>query len=338
MTDLTKIVDLHIHSSASDGYHPPEELHKIVQASAKQLAADGLELGVTSLTDHDTLLGLDRMQALCDGGPVRFLPGVELDGDFDGSATHLLVYFPSWNDATRSRIKRVLLPMVEEISRSMDAVISQTMVERVNACGNIRLIPRERITSQTVRGLVEQEDAQYDTDLKAFRAAKWAAVGRLMLQCGYVESMEEMRRHLKPGGCCKCEDVQVPLPYTVDDLIQRLRGNGFVLFLAHPSTVVESLAAGRFSGDMEKGMHEFVGQILRWQEMGLDGIECYSSHSEQDCPIQDFEARMLSLCAKNALWVSGGSDFHGGGKKEKVGVGFGALRVPFEAIRPWYGE
>lgn len=64
------MIDLHTHSTASDGSLSPGEL---VEAAAKA--------GVTALalTDHDTLAGLDEGREAAAARGVYFIPGVELD-------------------------------------------------------------------------------------------------------------------------------------------------------------------------------------------------------------------------------------------------------------------
>ena len=62
-------VDLHIHSTASDGTLTPSEILEL---------ADDLKLGAISITDHDTLDG--SRQAIANGIPdtLGFLTGVEI--------------------------------------------------------------------------------------------------------------------------------------------------------------------------------------------------------------------------------------------------------------------
>ncbi len=77
------IVDLHTHSTASDGTQPPAQ----VIASAR---AAGLD--VVALTDHDTTAGWDEAeQAAIDQG-VALVRGIEISCERDGSSVHLLGY------------------------------------------------------------------------------------------------------------------------------------------------------------------------------------------------------------------------------------------------------
>jgi 3',5'-nucleoside bisphosphate phosphatase len=67
-------VDLHAHSTASDGGFPPSEL--IARAVAMHLSA-------VALTDHDTVAGLAEARVAGDAGGMAVIAGVELSA-FDG--------------------------------------------------------------------------------------------------------------------------------------------------------------------------------------------------------------------------------------------------------------
>lgn len=77
-------VDLHLHSSASDGRDPPEEIIRL--AVAERLTA-------MALTDHDNLDGIDEARTAAAEAGIDFIPGTELSVDFDGTKMHMLVYF-----------------------------------------------------------------------------------------------------------------------------------------------------------------------------------------------------------------------------------------------------
>lgn len=90
-------VDLHSHSTASDGLLPPEAV------AAAALAA-GLERW--ALTDHDTMDGIAAAEdALAAAGSptLRLLPGAELSTLWRGHSTHLLAYFPAFTASWRQQ-------------------------------------------------------------------------------------------------------------------------------------------------------------------------------------------------------------------------------------------
>jgi len=75
------IVDLHTHSSESDGSLSPAQL-------VRRAAARGV--GVLALTDHDTTAGVAEAQRVAAQLGVRLLPGVEISTDWEGTTLHVI--------------------------------------------------------------------------------------------------------------------------------------------------------------------------------------------------------------------------------------------------------
>ena len=80
-------VDLHTHSTASDGISSPAEL--VSMAFEKSLS-------LFSITDHDTFDGIPEGASAATKLGMNFLPGIELSVDLEeeGLTAHLLGYFP----------------------------------------------------------------------------------------------------------------------------------------------------------------------------------------------------------------------------------------------------
>lgn len=74
-------VDLHAHSTASDGALPP---------TAAVKAAHAAGLAAFALTDHDTLAGIPEAQIAADACGLRLVPGVELSVHLGSEEVHLL--------------------------------------------------------------------------------------------------------------------------------------------------------------------------------------------------------------------------------------------------------
>jgi predicted metal-dependent phosphoesterase TrpH len=77
-----KFADLHLHSNFSDGTFSPK---KIVDEAQKA------GLGCISLTDHDTVDGIDDAVAAA-GDALEVLPGIELTAEANGQELHILGY------------------------------------------------------------------------------------------------------------------------------------------------------------------------------------------------------------------------------------------------------
>ena len=75
-------IDLHSHSTASDGTDPPAEVMRRARAAG---------LDVIALTDHDTLDGLDQARRALPPG-LALVPGMELSCRLGGHSVHLLAY------------------------------------------------------------------------------------------------------------------------------------------------------------------------------------------------------------------------------------------------------
>ena len=78
------MIDLHSHSTASDGSDSPAELMALAARAG---------LSAVALTDHDTVEGLAEARAAAVEVGVRLVPGCELSCEVGEATMHLLVYF-----------------------------------------------------------------------------------------------------------------------------------------------------------------------------------------------------------------------------------------------------
>ena len=89
------IVDLHIHTTASDGTLTPEAL--MAEVVLKRLA-------LFSVTDHDSMENIDALSKLAKENAIDFIPGVEISVSFEGRELHILTYGVSTEDVALSDI------------------------------------------------------------------------------------------------------------------------------------------------------------------------------------------------------------------------------------------
>lgn len=124
-------VDLHSHSTYSDGHHAVDEV-------ARRMAAEGVR--VWSLTDHDTTRGWEEAQTAAARHGMAFLAGVELtcqpalparQAALRQGSWHLLAYLPGPLEAPRVKAFRAWVDgMTEARGPRMEA-----MVARLNELG-----------------------------------------------------------------------------------------------------------------------------------------------------------------------------------------------------------
>lgn len=112
------MIDLHCHSTFSDGSLAPEQL-------AEEAAKIGLS--ALALTDHDTVAGLPRFLAAAEGKSFRAVPGVELSVDCSSGVMHMLGY---WMDVANPELVRQM-----EWIRNGREMRNRAMLEKLNALG-----------------------------------------------------------------------------------------------------------------------------------------------------------------------------------------------------------
>ncbi|MBI4294646.1 MAG: PHP domain-containing protein [Chloroflexi bacterium] len=82
-------VDLHLHTTASDGSLTPEQM-------VKRAVEVGLE--IIAITDHDTVAGIEPAMAAARSYPgLTLIPGVEINTDVPQGEVHVLGYFVDYH-------------------------------------------------------------------------------------------------------------------------------------------------------------------------------------------------------------------------------------------------
>jgi predicted metal-dependent phosphoesterase TrpH len=231
------VIDLHTHSTCSDGTDPPERIAELAAAAGCSAVA---------LTDHDTLAGIEAARKRAEELGVQLVAGCEVSCAFGKrGAAHVLVYF----------VEDVDGPLQEELGR-----LRHDRVER-----NRRLVLR----------LVDLGiPVSYD-ELVA-EAASEESVGRphaaaLLVRHGAAESVPDaFDRWLAEGRPAYIPKARVT-PAEVAELARR---SGAVAVLAHPlalglsaselSSTVAELAEAGFAG-----IESLYGRYTREQRAQL---------------------------------------------------------------------
>lgn len=145
------MIDLHSHSTASDGACTPERL--------MELAAERGLIAI-ALTDHDTLAGAERARVRAAALGVRFIPGVEIEieketGEFhllglglSGDTTDLMSALEGVQEARRGRNTRMVKKLqdagIDVIMEEVAALAGGAIVSRAHFA---RLLVKKKIVS-----------------------------------------------------------------------------------------------------------------------------------------------------------------------------------------------
>ena len=207
------IIDLHTHSTASDGQYAPGEV-----------AARAAKAGTVAwaLTDHDTVAGLEAAAVAARGLDVRFVPGIELSALLDEREVHVLGHFidpvhpelrafeDKLADHRRGRVRKI----VDLLARHGVDVTEEAIV----ACSGGKTIGRPHVARAMVAaGAVSTVKEAFDRFLGDGRPAY---VGRFRLTAEDAVAM--IRR---AGGVAT---LAHPGPSKLQPReLRRLRGMGF---------------------------------------------------------------------------------------------------------------
>lgn len=200
-------VDLHLHSSASDGHYSPTEL---VNMAAKA------GLTVIALTDHDSTEGITTALEAARAIPsFRVIPGVEIGTDVPHGEIHVLGYFIDYDNL---ELKGTLARLRESrVSRAM------RMIARLYNLGVD--IEWSQVVALAGEGSVGRPH-----------------VARAMLEKGYVVSLKEaFDRYIGRDGPAYVEREKMNPEEAVSIIVK----SGGLAVLAHPATApdVESVIA-----------------------------------------------------------------------------------------------
>lgn len=276
-----KNIDLHMHSNISlDGEFSPEIL-------AKMCVESGLK--VVSLTDHNSVRGVKRMETALEGTGIHLVKGIELDCCFEGVDLHLLGYGIDVEQAAFREVEEGILAQKRRFSgfrmdkmKEMGFYFQKEEAEKLAQDGII-------IPEMLAEVIFKDDRNKGNPVLEPYME------GGTRADNPYVNFFWDF---FSQGKACYAPVIYMSFKEAMD-LIHAAEG---ICVIAHPGPVL-----GR---DGERA--------ARMAAMGIEGIEVYSSyHSGEDIVFWGELAQELGLLKTR------GSDFHG---KNKPSVRLGEIK------------
>jgi predicted metal-dependent phosphoesterase TrpH len=217
------LIDLHLHSNASDGTDPPAEV-------VRRAAAAGLD--VIALTDHDTVAGWDEARAALPD-TLTLVPGMELSCQLGGRSVHLLAYLfdPGHQD----------LATETSLIRDDRTFRAKAMIGKLNDLGaNVTWERVARIAGDAVVGRPHiaramAEARVIETPADAF-TPEWIADGGRAFVERYAITLDRAIRLIRDaGGVPVLAHPRSPGYEIPDDVIERLSAIGLAgIEVFHP--------------------------------------------------------------------------------------------------------
>ncbi len=193
-----EIIDLHVHSNASDGTFAPAEVVRLAREGG---------LKAMALTDHDTTAGLAEAVAAGETYGVEVIPGVEVSARFPGGSMHILGLGIDYDNGHLGERLAVL--------QNARAERNPQIIAKLNDLGiKITLEQVAKISGQGQMGRPH--------------------IARALMESGYVRSIQEaFDLYLRNDGKAYVPKFRFPPPEAIA-MIKDVRG---VPVLAHPFTL-----------------------------------------------------------------------------------------------------
>jgi len=192
--------DFHVHTTSSDGTLSPIE---VIQRAHKN------NVKYLSITDHDTVTGLNQAIEESLKYDITIIPGIELSTQYNNESIHILGFFKDDNFKN------------EELIKELDKI------------KNHRIIRAENITTKL------KEEFNIEINFKkilndAQDTIARPHIAREIVKCGYPYTHDEIFNNFI-GKNCK---AYVPtLKLSTNDGVKLLKKYNALVFLAHPKLI-----------------------------------------------------------------------------------------------------
>lgn len=260
--------DLHIHS----GYSSDGELNipEILAGCSER------HISCFSLTDHNSVKGIEEAILPAREAGIDFIPGIEIDCNCNGTDLHVLGYginwksrdFPRLEEAVAGKVMESFAEMIHQINRAGFRIDTAAVLARANG-----KLPTAELVAE-----VMLSDKKYDSPALT-----------PYLPGGARSDMPYINFYL--DYCTQGKPAFVPVPYiSYREALEMIRDNGGIPVVAHPGLNLQ-------------GKERVAEDLL---ERGAEGLEVFNNYHTPEQM-----AYFASVVRKREAIMTCGSDFHG---------------------------
>lgn len=272
--------DLHIHSVySSDG-----ELN--INNIADKCRATGIR--VFSITDHNSVKGIEEAENIATRYEMKFIPGIEIDCNYNGTDLHVLGYhidgknnvFKTLEEEINLKVKESFGDMIQNLLKLGFKIDEKSVLKKANG-----KLP----TGELIIEVMLSDEKFYTPLLDPYME------GGEKSKMPYIDFYLDYFSQGKPA--------YVPVKFMdFKDAIALITNTGGIPVIAHP-------------GLNFKGRENIAAELL---EQGAHGLEVFNNYHdlEQICYFAELVVK------RNAI-MTAGSDFHG---KTKPAIGIGQYK------------
>lgn len=240
------MIDLHLHSTYSDGELTPSEL-------VRKAKHDGIS--VLSLTDHDSIAGINEAKLTCEQLGIQFIPGVELEASTDISRSryiHILGYNFSNLKILEDYLNNLRRERIEVINKYIEKLNHLGIHTSFNEIASIT--PGSHITAYHIPMFLYKE--------------------------GYFDSFSEAKKtFINPGSKYYIPRNFYDVNFIIDLIIQA----GGIPVLAHPCRLPQK----------DNDLKIYVADLKQKGILGIETY--YSEHSNNEIAFYELIAKENNL-------------------------------------------
>ena len=261
-------IDLHLHTTCSDGRFTPE-------AAAREAARQ--EVHVIAITDHDSVAGIAAARVVGEELGVTVVPGVELSCDLEGEELHLLGYGLDFRSAR----------FLEALARFQGAREERNarILKRLRELGHD--LGPEQVAAAAGEGSVARPH-----------------IAAALMRAGHVASISEaFRRFLGRGRPAFVSRVW-PAPV---EAIAALRQAGAIVSLAHPGKLADAGIVGRLAELGLRGLEVYhidhtPGDIVQFSQLARELGLIETGGSDSHGPGTDRPVEIGAVPVPEEVW------------------------------------
>jgi 3',5'-nucleoside bisphosphate phosphatase len=278
------MIDLHTHTTASDGSLSFEEL--VAQAKAAGLKA-------IAITDHDTLISAIKITGK---EPLEVIPGIELS-----------VFDNKYKD-------------IHILGLYLDPK-HKALIDKLKSIKSEREDQKKAI-------LVKLKSLGYEIPFEEVKAKAKGSIGRPHIAQVLVEKYPKEFPSIQSTfdkllGNDKPAYMDRPIGFSLKEAISLIHSAGGLAFLAHPFV---------YKYDLDQMVADFEYADGDGLEVFYDYVTNQPEANLNEAQNGELIAHVRALASVGGFLMSGGSDFHGAAKGQKLGA-FGAPDEILDKIR-----
>lgn len=284
------MIDLHLHSSFSDGSDDPETLAALAKSAG---------LSAIALTDHDTTLSHARMAAACEAEGVELIAGVEVSlrdesavkirengAREQGASVHVLAYFVPTQE--EHPFQQLLLRLRQDRQRRNERLVE--------------LLREQGFTNLTYDVVLAKAHGEYSVGRPHFAQVMFELHPEIVGE----QTAETWSRLFEEWLGSEGKAYVPKTDLRIEDAVAAAAGTGAVFSIAHPT--LNYFSKSVTDEQLEAQLPAIMGSL---RERGVQGIEAH--YGSWPAPRR---ALIAKLTKDAGMIATGGSDYHGSYKKD----------------------